>query len=120
MPPRYEIAGFHKTAELDDFENGCTGQGSDTYIDSRMHADTLQELQEKIYSFTGCKPEDQKLDACEETGRIDCGVMENADGISPTERELDAWRRGECKLWYCVYTAYVEQVSRIPASLTTN
>lgn len=113
----FETSSFLKLAQLDDFEHGCIGNYQKSVIDHHLQASTLAELQEKIYCLTMCKPENQELNACDEMGRIDAGTIENADGYQPTKRELDQWRNGELKLWYVVYTFYVESVTRIPATL---
>jgi hypothetical protein len=101
------ISGFYKTTEQDDYNEGCIGNGSDTFIDYQIKTATLADMKDKVASFIGCKVEDLELDACDEDGRIECGKTENAEGCEASESELASWREGNTVLFYSVYTCYV-------------
>ena len=111
----FTISGFHKITEQDDYENGCIGNGSDSFIDYQIKTATLADMKEKIASFIGCKVEDLELDACDEVGRIECGKTENAEGYEATESEIASWREGNTVLFYSVYTCYVMECTAVSA-----
>ena len=117
MKTTYEIVGFEKIAELDNYENGCIGKGSATWVDCRIHADTIDRLKKKILSFIGAEPDAMEIDACEEAGRIDVHKTENADGCDPTAQESAAWKAGELDLYAVTYTCMVQKVARETISL---
>lgn len=118
MNAHFETTGFSRFAQLDDFEQGCIGRESDSYVDHKITAKTVQEMREKIVNVVGGTLDDQEIDACEEPGRIDVGRMENSDGLEPSQKQLEAWRNGQCKLWYVVYSFRVDSVTRQPANLS--
>lgn len=111
----FTITGFHYSTEIDSFEEGCIGVGSDSFFDYAMKDATIDGLKAKIADFVGCTVGDLELDACEDIGRIEGGRTENVDGDIASDSELAAWRKGEVTLYYAVYTCYVIQC--LPASV---
>ena len=105
----FTISGFHYSTEIDSFEEGCIGGGSDSYFDYAMKDATLDGLKAKIANFVGCEVYELDLDSCEDVGRIDAGRTENANGDIASDTELAAWRKGEVTLYYAVYTCYAMQ-----------
>ena len=103
----FVINGISKFAEQDDFENGCIGNSSDSYIEVTLKSATREDSIAQFASFVGVKAEDVETDVCEEVGRIECGKMENAEGYEASENELAGFREGNTVLFYAVYTAYV-------------
>ena len=115
----YEINGFHKMAELDNWEEGVQFEyGYSTWIDCHISADTVSELQSKIIVFLDVDAGAITLDACEEAGRIDVQKTENADGYSPTASETEYWKAGIIGLYCVTYSCYVEKVTRETVALT--
>ena len=120
---RYEATGWIKFAEEDVFSEGCQlGTGSsDSSTEPVFTGKTVEEVIQKCLEFVGVpEPNSEdaiERDACDETGRLDIAHMETADGIEPTERQLEDWKAGQYRLWYVVYIFYIEAVSREPVSL---
>ena len=111
----YEVNGWFKYAEQDDYQEGCLPETGFTFSgDERWSAETVPELLNKLRSFVGVDDDYEiELDACDEDGRVDISVMENESGYTVmSERGLDKWKRGELALWYATYTFMVEQVER--------
>ena len=108
----FEISGFHKIAELDNFEEGCIEGINDSYFDMHISAQDVPALVKQIISFIGAEDDSVSLDSCEEVGRIDIQKTENAEGNDPTARELSDWKAGRINLYAVTYTCYVEEVTR--------
>ena len=109
----------HVSAELDDFEQGCIGGGGD-YATSYAMRISGRDKSSYIKDFARSLGFDVKwveVDVCDEPGRVECARMEDADGNEATEGQREQWKAGNLKLWYVVYTAYAEQVSRHAACL---
>ena len=110
-----EVNGLSKMAEEDTFEDGCnpaTTQVSD--VQQQFKAENQETLISDICEFLGIEDnaDNYELNACEELGRIDFVLIENGQGHRASDRELESWKHGKVKLWYCVYSAYVEDVIR--------
>lgn len=105
----YQIDGFLKHAEKDDYENGCTGEYTSDYIKHQITGFTLAELIEKCQSFT-------QGELCEdliEPNRLDFQVMEDGGWYPATEKEMEQWKRGEIDLYLCEYSAIVTKVEDV-------
>lgn len=108
----YQINGFHKFSQLDNYENGCTGPSFDQYIDHRITAESLQDIKAACERFTGGEMCTDMI----EDSRLDFQVMETADGFPATEYELERFKVGEIELYDCTYTVYVATVT--PADIS--
>jgi len=112
----YEVDGWVKYVEEDNWEEGCIG-GIESYDGSdRFHASNMPELLEKLQDFV--YEGSIEVDVCDEKGRVDICRMENENGDSLTCAEETAWRKGEGKAWYAVYIFYVQKVTRETVDLT--
>ena len=112
----YEVNGWLKFVEEDSWENGCDGKGTSFQGSDRFHAPSVSELLEQLQDFV--YEGSMEIDPCEgEIGRVDFFRMEGASGEVLTSAEETAWRNGEGKAWYAVYTFYVEKVTREPVDL---
>ena len=122
MSTTYRFNGISKSVELDDYEQGCIGGGpGDSWIamPGERH-DSADAAVDAFCAFLGAPGSDDdavSLNACEETGRIDYCCGENADGNTPTDDERDAWKLGECELFYVTYSADIERVTSVAADL---
>lgn len=112
MNTTYEITGFHKHIERDNWENGCVGDGHSFFIPMHIKADSLADLKNQILSFVGAPDSAMDCDAGDEIGRIDIQKTENDYGLDPTSREESAFKAGEIDLWLADYSCYVEHVER--------
>lgn len=119
---RLEIDSLHKWTEEDNFDEGCIpGTLQTSNVDFSGKWETVEEMLEDVTDFL-CIPnnkENYELNSCDEEGRIDFFVMENAEGLNATTKEREQWKEGKLKLWSCIYIAYVEHVTRKPAQLLT-
>ena len=109
MTTTYEITGFHKHIERDNFEKGCIGDCQFFFIPMHIKADSLADLKSQILSFVGAPDDAMECDACDETGRIDIQKTENDDGLDPTSCEESAFKAGKIDLWFAYYSCYVER-----------
>lgn len=111
----YESKGCLKIAELDHFVNGCHGKAQTMWIDVRASGETLDDVKTAVRDFCMCGEDALEINACDEAGRIDAQVTENADGNPPSESELEQWKAGELELYAVTYSFQFEQVTRSPA-----
>lgn len=114
----YEINGWIKFAEKDDWEEGCDPDTRFSFSgDDRFSADTIDDLLKEVRDFLGV-PDDYAFDLDpidEGEGRADISFLENAGGCHASERDIEQWKKGECDLWAACYTFHVEEVTRKPA-----
>ena len=106
----YITRDISKFSEEDIFSDGCqpgTGQMFDLGV--QFSGDTPEVVIEKIANFLGTDAKDAQKNVCDEPGRVEFGITENAEGQSLSTRETEKWQRGKIKAWYCVYTAYIEK-----------
>ena len=106
----YEINGFLKFAEQDEFEEGCLPDtGTSCPVDLRFSSETVAGIINEVCDFFGVKEDALELDACDEPGRIDVCRDETDDGSEPSEAERAAWKQGKFPIWYVVYSGYVQE-----------
>lgn len=106
------INGF-KHMELDDYEQGCEGEGMFYALDVSFQSDTLETMLDKLKEYSGC--DDVLLNSCEEQGRVDIQGYECDDGTTPCEIELKTWKQGKKELYLVTYTytIYKAEVSKL-------
>jgi len=110
----YQINDFFKSAEVDDYEDGCQLEGGTCcHLDIRMSAATLPMLIEQVRQFFGADSDCITLDACEEIGRLDVNRMEDGNGDPASSEQIELWKKREQKLWYVTYTAYVYECKAV-------
>lgn len=103
----YIIDRIYKTSELYNFEQGCTGEVQEYPIDHKISATSKTGILAKFCEF--CGTDDVTIDPCEDDpSRIECSVMEDADGTVASEDQLEAFKLDQCQLWAVTYTAYVQ------------
>ena len=113
---KIESTHIHLFSERDEWENGCdpdTGYSS-TY-DYPIIADTLDGFLNTLAQHTlwrNHQSGDTEIDS--ETGQIDICGMTDDEHNPASEADIAAWKRGEKKLRYTVWTVYAEQVTREP------
>lgn len=115
MATRYEINGWFKSAEIDNFEDGCQTEGGTSAQGSdRFSAESIVALVEQLRQFVPFVTESDsiQLNSCGELGRIDVFGMETDDANEPTAEQLAQWKAGLYRLWYVTYTFTVERVTR--------
>lgn len=120
MKTQYEVRGWTKTTEEDNWEKGCLpNSGSCLSGHDQFEAKTVEHLITYLMQFVGTDDRGcVTLDACDEAGRIDIQIMENAEGHHASRPELEAFKKGKCRLWLADYTFQVEKVTREVAKLS--
>ena len=114
----WEVNGWYKISEEDSYEQGCFGPGNDDSGSDSFSGDTLDELFESILEFLcmDTTPEAMRdtieINSCGEPGRVDISRMEDAQGYEATKHDLELWKQGEKRLWYCTYIFGVQHVDR--------
>lgn len=112
----FETKGALRMVEVDDWHQGCLAEGGfSVYVDYPISGETLPEIVEKIQNMTGAERDGVQVNACDEPGRIDVQLTENADGLPATAQELALWKKGKAKLFAVTYSFLFEEVTRSPA-----
>lgn len=117
---KYQLTILDKTATVDDYNEGEQGMGNNFYINEKFTGNTVQEVIQKACDFVGGAWDGS--DQCYSTdidgnqGRIDFQTLEDADGNSASDSQMDAWRKGEQTLYACYYVGFVEKL--VPVDLT--
>ena len=112
---QYEVDGWRRLTEENDHETGCMPEtGCTSTGPDRFEAGSIEDLiVDKLMPFVGSNDAGGILrDACDEEGRIDIQVMEDEDGVTASEHEVEEWRAGRGRLWSACYTFRVEEVER--------
>jgi hypothetical protein len=113
MKTYYQIKGFLKFAEEDNWKEGCDPDTTTSFfVDVHFTGKSAEEVIEKAADFLGAQPDGIERNVCGELGRVDFATEECEDGTKPSKSELAAWKKGKQKIWYCVYSANVEKVTR--------
>lgn len=84
--------------EVDDYEKGCTGEFGVTWdFDARGIYSSLDELKEAVRKATYLDMDDGAFSFYD--GSLRFSVTVNVDNCLASESEIEAWRKGEEKLW---------------------
>lgn len=119
MATQYEVKGFLKHFEEDSFSEGCLPHTGGMTSDSTLHwaAADIPGLIEQLRVFTGADKEGVLLDSCGEAGRVDCLLLEDAEGTPASQSQVDRWKQGDLKLYAVTYSFNIERVTRETVSL---
>lgn len=115
----YECNGWFKFAEEDNFEHGCDPDTAFSFAgDEIFKGETIEDLLKKVRDFVGVgEAHELELDSCETDGRVDIQVLETKDAYEATTSEIEAWKRGEIKLWAACYSFEIYEVERRTVNL---
>ena len=102
---KYIKMSVYKSVEKDDYENGCGDSRDFGCIETRK----FKSLKEAVNYITTNYGNDLTII----DNFIECQVTENADGCTPFEREIEAWKKGECDLYLARYTFFIDEVHEI-------
>lgn len=112
----FQIDGFLKMWEEDVFADGCQPETAKHFhVDVKFTGKTAAEVIKKAQEYLGVDDEGTEKNACDEPGRVDFALTENDEGEALTPREVEAWKQGNIKAFYAVYSCIVEKVT--PAKL---
>ena len=114
----YQATGWKRFSEEDIYNEGCqpsTGRSSSG--DDVFRGEDCAEVVEKCLSFCGGTLKDCERDSCDQLGRLDVCIMENAEGYSASTRELDKWRQGKFQLWNSIYTFIIRKITEEEVAL---
>lgn len=118
MNSYYLANGWAKFYEEDIYEEGCQPDtGGMIHGREQFKAETLDGLLNEILAFTGGDREEIDIDACDEIGRVDVFLLENADGCPATKSEIESWKQADIQLWNCIYTFQIERIQAEPVNL---
>lgn len=99
------VYGWYKISEIDDYNNGCTGEYNCSNGNDSFQSETIEDLIEQLKQFTG--HDDILINSCEEDGRIDIQGMEDSNNMVASEHDLELWRKGTIDLYSVCYTFQV-------------
>lgn len=118
MEKYYQASGWVKFYEEDIYAEGCLPH-TGGLIDGReiFKASTIEQLLNELLAFTGGDREGMELDACDDIGRVDISLMENADGCKAQKWEIESWKDGDIQLWDCIYSFKVEEINSTTVKL---
>jgi len=118
MTNYYLADGWMKFYEEDIYSEGCLPH-TGGIIDGReqFKAETLDGLLNELLSFTDGDREGMEMDSCDDIGRLDISIMENADGARATKWEIESWKAGDIQLWDCIYTFRIKRIQAEEISL---
>ena len=115
---KYEINGWTKFAEEDNFDKGCIPDAQHNDGQDQFCADSVQGVIDKASDFVGNDDKENiLLNSCDEIGRLDIQVMEDDDGTAASKAQVESWKKGECRLWLACYTFHVQEVERKAVNL---
>jgi hypothetical protein len=107
-----KTTGFLKNVEVDDFENGCDPDTSETsFDDTRFLGENEQDIINKIKEYYQVDDDALILNSCGESGRIDIQRMENAGGCQASKKEIEEWEKGKKTLYAAYISTNVEKIS---------
>jgi hypothetical protein len=111
---QYQINGFLKFSEEDNYLEGCDPHTTQTFeVNVPFRGDSADEVIKAAAEFLGIEEDGIERNACDEKGRVDFAGMETNDSFSPSKDQIAAWKIGKLRLWYAVYTAHVEKVTPV-------
>jgi len=109
----YEAGLGIKTTEEDNYEEGCLPETAQAYeFNIEFEGFSVKELLERMKDYFMCEDEDIQLNACDEKGRIDIQLLENAEGYKMNSSEKELWKEGKIKAYLSNYSFHIEKVTR--------
>lgn len=106
----YRCDYVHKIIELDNFEQGCTGDSSDVGYSYSIKGATLESLKIAISKHVGCPIDSIQVNPCgDDPSRIDAQRMENKEGEEPSAEEMRKFKSGEVDLYVADYSFYFSE-----------
>jgi hypothetical protein len=112
MNTYYQANGWVKFYEEDIYQEGCIPHTGGIIDGNQLFkAETLDGLLQQLLDFTGGDSSCMELNSCDEAGRVDISIMENADGCKAAEWEIESWKEADIQLWDCIYTFQIEKIT---------
>lgn len=120
MQKQYEANGWIKTIEEDIYANGCIPESCKVITgDDIFKSTSLLDVINQCQCYAGTQEKEASVfDSCDEKGRLDVSIMENADGFPASTREIASWKEGKIELYSCTYSFNINLVTRKPVALT--
>lgn len=114
------IQAVCKSAMYEKFlhSEGSVGDTYDKSADYTVTGATVDEVLSKVAENHGVSVESLLLDSCEETGRLDVQVLEDADGIPASPAEILRWQADLLTLYHVTYFYSVDTVTTTPLKLS--
>jgi len=106
----YRCDYAHKLVEVDNFENGCTGEVWDRSYPYSIKGKTLAEVKQAIAEHVGCSIESISVNPCgDDPSRIDAQRTENGQGDEPSAEEMRRFEAGEIDIYVANYSFYFSE-----------
>lgn len=117
---KYEVNGWIKYTEEDNFEKGCIGKTQQADGNDQFSSDTVQGVIDLVSGFVGNNDKESiLLNSCDEVGRLDIQVTEDENGMPAIPAQIEDWKIGQCRLWLACYSFQVQEVERKDVDLIT-
>lgn len=100
-----------KRITLDDYEQGEAERSNWCCVDLDFENETVQGLLEDVVEFFGVSGD--SISAINGDGFISINRHENSDGETPTNREIEDFLHGKCKLWSVDYMGVIQQTTEV-------
>lgn len=98
----YYIGTISKTAEEDNYKDGCVGKIQDFGDIDTIKAETLPELISEFRSrYNGAEFD-------EYNNWVRWAIMEDKDGTEASPSQLERWKSGDLRLWCADYFMSIE------------
>lgn len=100
------------SSELDNWENGCTGEYFASSWEITFTADNQGELIQKMLVYFRIQDRSHlSLNSCDEAGRIDVtfNTLNKFDTCPIDNDELERFKRGEISAYLTTFTFYVRE-----------
>jgi hypothetical protein len=119
MKTTFESNYIHKTACLDSYAEGQTGEYQDSGYPHKIAAKSKTAFLQAFAEYVGVDVTDVQVDPCEDSpDRVEVQTLETSEGYPATSAQIERWKAGELELYACTYTVYVQLVTRTAANMT--
>lgn len=114
---KYQIDNMLRSDQLDRYETGCDGPVTETPLSIAITAETTDELFKRMAGSIGADEKEfldqMEIDVCDDDGRVEFSRYETGSGDPATAIDVEKWKKGEKKLYYVTYMAWVEGVVEV-------
>ena len=108
----FAATAIEKNAEEDNFEKGCSGNSRCILFDKiNLTANSFAKLVDLCFSQYGIEKQPINLNQDQEEVGVQyfmVSQLETDESYTPSEMQLESWRKGDLKLYLADYTFSVE------------
>jgi hypothetical protein len=111
---QYICRDLLKFSEEDVYNDGCQpNTGQCFQVEVSFTDKTTDGLIKKIADYLGCDSDGIEKNACEDPGRVDFALTEDENSTVASKSQIKEWKKGKIKLYYSVYTGFIESLERV-------